>query len=339
MDGKRGLEKELFSSKYDFQETKKEWREFCKIEDTIPIYQKDWYWDAVCEHPDDWWVIVIREKEKITAAFPFVYAKRKGMYLIETPWQVPASGIWMKKIEGNNKEKELRHMQHIVEKVISLLPRYDRFKVIFNASFWTWQPFLWEGFESIPFYTMVIKGIDVENVKASITKARRERVNRGERKYVIKTDKMLFDDYWRFFEQSYNDRGKILTYEKERLKKLFLALQEHHAMQLRAVYDGETVVAVNIVLFDTMRFYNQFGTQMSGENADATSYAVYDAICEAMRQEKIYDFEGSMIQGVCEFNSSFNPKWETHYCIMNYSRKYRILNSIRGIIKQIGGSE
>ena len=67
----------------------------------------------------------------------------------------------------------------------------------------------------------------------------------------------------------------------------------------------------------------------------ATSYAIYEAINYALKKGKIYDFEGSMIKGVCEFNSSFNPEWEVYYLITHCSRKYKVLTNIKEILTYI----
>ena len=317
--------------KYDFAVAKDRWRMFCESEPKIPIYFKAWYWDVTCDDVDDWWVILIEDDNgEIEAAFPFVYQKRKGMYFIETPWQVAAAGLWIKK-----QTSSLSELTKYVNNVLSLLPKYDRFSIVFSSKFWTWQPFYWKGFTAIPYYTMCVKADSSEAVLGSITKDRRKRINRGKNKYRIEKDKITFEQYWDFLISSYEDRGRNLSYEKERFQRLYKALINHGACQVRAVYDEDNIVAINIMLIDDEKFYHQFGTQMKNADSNATSYAVYDAICSAVDSGRIFDFEGSMIQGVCKFNSSFNPTWETEYRIENYSNKYILVDSLRKLVVAI----
>ncbi|RKM57883.1 GNAT family N-acetyltransferase [Butyrivibrio sp. CB08] len=242
------------------------------------------------------------------------------------PWQVAAAGIWV-----NNQNVSLSVLTQYANIVISLMPKYDRFRMVFSERWWTWQPFYWNGFRSTPYYTMCVKADSVEAVLPSISKKRRERINRGKRKYRIDTDNTSFKTYWDFLKSSYEDRGRHLDYGEEKFYRLFTALEEHNACQIRSVYDQDRLVAVNIMLVDEEKYYHQFGAQMKKTDSSATSYAVYDAICSAVNSGKVFDFEGSMIQGVCEFNSSFNPKWETQYLIESYSARYILIDSIRKI--------
>ena len=324
-----GWTKKKTGKEYNFSEAKEEWRELCEKESSMWIYQKAWYWDAVCENSDDWQVILIKENEQIEAAFPFIYQKRKGLWIIETPWQVAASGIWMRTRQFKNVEANLNYMTKMINGIVDRLPYYDRFQVIFNKQLWSWQPFYWRGFEARPYYTMVIGNMPVEDVKSHLSKSRKVRINKAERLYRIETDKIAIDEYWDFFERSYKNRGKVIEFGKEKFVKLISALKDHGAVQIRAVYREAELVAENIIFMDDDRFYHHFVTQMKDSDKDASSYAVYDAICEAMKQGKEFDFEGSMIPGVCEFNSSFHPEWEVQYCIMDYSKKYLFLNGVR----------
>lgn len=359
---KTSISKKLKGDKWKAE--KQRWRDFCEGESTMPIYFKAWYWDATCEDSDDWWVILLNDdKDEIEAAFPFVYSNRKGLYFIDTPWQVASAGIWIRGDKGTNRI-DLSVLKKMADNIIDRLPYYDRFSVTFYGTWWNWQPFYWRGFNAEPTYTMIInmaskssenntllncKEFDSlknmktqsrqcegeaisDKVKEYVTRDRRKRINRGEKKYQIRVNSITFDVYWDFLKDSYIDRKKNLSYEREKFRKLFEALFVHNAAQLRAVYDEKRLVAINIMLVDDYRIYHQFGTQMKNADPNATSYAVYDAICYAVENEKIFDFEGSMIQGVCEFNSSFNPTWETHYKIEKYSKKYSIVNNLRSII-------
>lgn len=63
--------------KYDYKKAKMDWHELnVSNEADIPLYMKDWYWDAVCDSTDEWKVICIYSEEgEIEAAFPFFIYK------------------------------------------------------------------------------------------------------------------------------------------------------------------------------------------------------------------------------------------------------------------------
>ncbi len=331
MFDRKGQEKRT----YDFASAKEEWRNICAKEPGISIYQKDWFWDAACERPQDWQVIILKDSDQIEAAFPFVYLKRKGLWYIETPWQAAASGIWIRRQDFKSTEAELTYLTDIVNRVVDLLPYYDSFHVIFNEKLWNWQPFYWRGFQAKPYYTMVVRNKTEEKIKSRLSKSRRTRINKAQRMYRVGVDDITLEAYWEYFQKSYENRGKQIAFEKEKFFRLLYALKEHNAMQVRTVLCGDTIVSENIVFVDDNRYYHHFVTQMKDADKDATSFAVYDSICSAMRDGKDFDFEGSMLQGVCTFNLSFNPEFETHYMIYDQSDRYKILDMFRQVFRMV----
>lgn len=141
---------------YDFEKAKRDWRSLNRQENSIPLYMKDWYWDAVCDFPDEWKVICVEKNDRVEAAFPFCYRKKGGLRFIELPWQVPTAGIWLRNQNIMQKGKALAYLTDIVNEIVRLLPDFDSFKVNFNHLLWTWHPFYWRGFDAKPLYTSVI---------------------------------------------------------------------------------------------------------------------------------------------------------------------------------------
>lgn len=325
------------NSSYDFKTSKEKYRELCKNEKTINIYMKDWYLDAVTEKEDDWQVIIVEENELVMAAFPFGYQKRHGLWYICSPWQCARGGLWIRERSYRGKEEELSVLNQYVKQIIDDLPPYDSFNILFNSDFKNWQPFYWNGFSAQPRYSMVIQS-SLKDYITCIGKSRRNRIRKSQKRYYIQENQLSKERYWEFFTKSYESKQKVLEYNATKLYKLWDALQSHNACTIRSILDEEQkLVSVNVILEDEKRCYNQFVTQMQGKDTDATSYVIYEAINDALKKGKVFDFEGSMIKGVCEFNSSFNPEWEVYYLISNCSRKYKILSNIKGILLAVMG--
>jgi len=70
--------------------------------------------------------------------------------------------------------------------------------------------------------------------------------------------------------------------------------------------------------------------------SDAKSAVIDFAIQDTLQKGKKFDFEGSMIRGVCEFNLSYNPEWETYYLVQKMSPKYRLLYHMKEDIGILG---
>lgn len=269
---------------------------------------------------------------EIEAALPFEYRHRKGMYFIEQPWQVAASGIWIRTSYPDNVLKGIQYLDWIVGCVMELLPMYDRFSLIFDSrNLWTWHPFYWRGFSCTPTYTMVIPSLERGNEKNYFSKRKRQELNKTERLVSVSFADTSLEDYWRLFIVSYEERGRIPEYTKERFFKLVNAAIEHDAAWICGVYDGDKLIAGNICLTDENCAYNQFGCFDPKTKIKAESYAIFSSISRAAHEGKRFDFEGSMIHGVAEFNCGFNPILETQYRIEKYSNKYIAADSLRRI--------
>lgn len=309
-----------------FEQDKLEWRQFCETEPSVTIYQQPWYWDAVCDHPDDWRVILIKKNGAIEAAFPFVYRRHHFIWYIETPWQMPASGIWMRKRREDFRsiEADFVYLKEIVDAVVERLPYFDSFQVGFNSRLWSWQPFYWHGFEATLHYTMIVSPKPIEQIKMQCSKSRRRRLNKAEREYQLSVDETSAEEFWAFFQKTYMERGMNISFSKEKFIYFFNMAKAHHALQIRSITDKDRVLAENIVLSDHGRFYHQFVAQFKDKDKDASALAVYDAICMAMREGKIFDFEGSMIPGVAQFNLSFNPEYENLYSISKETARFKV---------------
>lgn len=317
---------------YDYREAKEKWHEICKSELYMPIYHRDWYWDAVCDTPDDWKVIVY-EGEYAVAGFPFLYRRIHGMQRIENAWQVARGGVWISLKRAVTFEKKMHIYNEIAQYVIERLPHYDYFNINFLPSYENGSAFSWNGFDIGANYNYVIENRLKDEIKPNCSKKRRQRINTSQKKYTMKLDGISIDEYWNFFQESFEEKGRHIMVEKRRFEKLAEALKAHNAIQLRSAFEENGVIAAAaIYLMDDRSLYHQFCANTYGNN-DAQSLLTYDAICFAMETGRRFDFEGSMIKGVAEYNFSFSPEMEVCLSIHKVSKKYRRLNAIRNILR------
>ena len=325
----RGIVEKLNGREYDFISEKKEWRLFCKKEERVPLYFKDWYWDINCEDADDWWVIVVHDEktDEIIAAFPFMYRKIHGMFRIENPWQVARAGIWIRPLDGVSMQKEMEIYKTVTEAVVERLPECDLFYVDFDSNFANWSPLLWKGFRASPNYTYTIDKRDGETLKSTVSKRCRQKINTGSKKYDIRVNETGIDEYWDFFEETYEWKDKKINFTKERFTRLISGLKAHDAVQIRSAHESGRIVAAQITFLDNDRMYYHFCTQL--DSMDAQSALTYFSIKYAMETGRKFDFEGSMIKGPAEFAFTFQPDTEICYQVRKESRKYRIVNGIR----------
>lgn len=133
----------------------------CNTETSIPIFSRDWWLDTVCGK-DKWKVLLVEEKERITAAMP-LYCPRQG--IISMPSYTQTMGPWFAPESKDTKyTKTLGHRQVLCKQLLNTLKSYPYFMQNFHYGITDWLPFYWEGYRQTTRYTYMLK--DIRNTKA-----------------------------------------------------------------------------------------------------------------------------------------------------------------------------
>lgn len=98
--------------------TKDKYHLLCNTETSIPIFSRDWWLDTVCGK-DKWKVLLVEEKERITAAMP-LYCPRQG--IISMPSYTQTMGPWFAPESKDTKyTKTLGHRQVLCKQLLNTL--------------------------------------------------------------------------------------------------------------------------------------------------------------------------------------------------------------------------
>ena len=103
-------------------------------------------------------------------------------------------------------------------------------------------------------------------------------------------------------------------------------------MATGAFSEDGTLVAELFTIYDYRRSYTLF---VAFENDFPGARAVLDwhGICKFTAQGITYDFEGSMISGVAEYNRRYNAEMEPYFIISKESKRYAVLKRIKEIFR------
>lgn len=281
-------------------------------------------------------MILYKESDQIRAVFPFAYTKGKyGLWHIGNPWQAPRLGIWID-YRGKAEKPGTReaYENKIVADIVSKLPYYDEFHVAFDARFQNWQQFYRMGFQQTSYYSYILE--PPENLLAHLSYNMR-REDRLLKEDYAADEEISLEEYWAFFEGSYRQRGRTLSYGRESFFRLCKAAMQHNACRLIGCHNRKgTLYAVACVFMDRHRMYNMFNTFDPSTKFSTLPLATLYAIETARQNQLLFDFEGSMISGVANYNAKFNSVKEPYFVISNYSDKYRLLNGLRESARAFG---
>lgn len=327
----------IVDNDYDFAQSKAEYRAFCAAGDhDLPVFALPWYLDAVCSPDEEWRVILYKENDQIRAAFPFAYMKGKyGLWHIRNPWMAPRLGVWID-YRGKTEKTGGRESYEngIVADIVSKLPPCDFFQIAFDARFQNWQQFYRLGFRQTSYYSYLLR--ETSNIAAGLSVNTRRKVRLLSADYQAGTE-ISFEEYWAFFEKSYAQRKRTPSYSKERFFALYDAARRHGAEELVACRDRSGQIFSTACLFlDSRRVYNMCNTYDTTTKLSTQPVTTLRSIALAEERGLEFDFEGSMIPGVAEYDSTFNPVKEPYFVITHYSDRYRLLNGLRESARALG---
>lgn len=324
---------------YDFENAKIEYIEFCRNNNIdIQIFAQPWYLDSVCTIPNEWRVILVHENNEIIGAFPFEYAKSKlGFYSIRNPVLTPRLGVWIKQKRNLSYSEYEQYENKIIATVISRLPYFDIFLVSFDSRFQNWQMFHRSGFKQTTQYSYICEKTNEtpSEILSKISKNKRYSIKKLLKEYEI--IEISGETYWDFFEKTYKERKRVCTYSKELFINLSNAITNHNAGKIYSIINEKNqIIAANYLFYDNRRSYEMLKSFMPNIENDINSVLTYQGIIDSFKNGLVYDFEGSMIPGVAEYNRKFNARKEQYFVIYKYSRKYTFYKNIIeciGIIK------
>lgn len=292
------------------QKSNKEiYRELCSKEESIPIYSKDWYLDAVCGK-DNWDVALVVKSGEVFASLPYFIEKKLGFTILQMPKLTQVLGPWIKYPPGQKYETKLKHEEKIISELISLLPKFHYFKQKFHHQYQNWLPFYWHGFTQTSNYTYVIE--DTSNLYKVF-----DEFNGSTKRQVKKAEKILrvseSNDLEKFYEinkKSFEKNSMKIPYSFSFVKRLDEALHNHAARKILLATDEDNNLhaAIYLVYDSNSVYYLMGGIDNAFSSSGAQSLLMWKGIQLASQLGNTFDFEGSMIKQVERFFRSFGAQ-------------------------------
>ena len=312
-------------------DNKEKYQRFCEQQKEIPVFVKPWYLDAVCQHENQVWdILLVEENDKIIASWPYCLKKKNGFEYSVLPPLTKFMGPYL--IE----EKRAPKFAHkICAQLIEQLPKKALFQQNFHYNFTDWLPFFWAGFEQSTKYSYVLKDIsDLDHTLQNISSNYRNNKIRKAQQIVQTVSNRSIKDFYEVAMMPFQRQKLPLPFGFEFFKKYDQAMQYHNARHLLfAVDEKEQIHSVAYLLVDHDRVY----FHLAGDHPDLRkSGAAVLLIWEAIKFTKnelglnIFDFEGSMIQPIERVRREFGAVQQPYFEIKKYnSLVFRFLEWIK----------
>lgn len=298
---------------------KEKYNIFCANNENLPIYLQPFWLDAVCVGMD-WDVCLYEKKGEIIAALPYCIKKVMGIKYITQPPFVQFMGCWIEYSEKMVERKKLELEKEVMSYFITEIEKKEIsfYQQNFGPFITNWLPFYWNGYKQTTRYTYRITDIsDIEKVYEDFNKNKKKNIKKVEKSnFSIKFD-LPAKDFYNLHKNTLLQTGIKIDYSFELFERMYKAAYQNGAG--RTIYaeneQGEVVAALFNVWDKKIGYDLISALDQNYRKTGILDALVYNMICFLSDKVKIYDFEGSMIEGVENSFRSFGAVQTPYFSI------------------------
>ena len=281
---------------------KNKYRGLSRAEETIPIFSKDWWLDAVCGE-NNWDVALVEKDGQVVASLPYYMRKKYGLRVITMPKLTQTMGPWIKYPAGQSYSAKLSFEKEIFNNLISQIPKSDLFVQNFHYSISNWLPFYWAGYVQTTHYTYAIEDLsNLDGVFDEFDHSKIKNIKRAEEQVMVQYD-LSAKEFYENHKMTLSKQGAGISYSEELFRKIYEAAYMRNA--------GKTIFAKDrngnlhsafFVIWDKQSAYYLISTiDPDHRSSGSASLLMREIIKYVSARTKRFDFEGSMISGLRRF--------------------------------------
>lgn len=288
------------------------------INEAYSIFQQPWWLDATA--PGRWDEVRIEEGGKTVARLPFTVREKFGVRVLGQPALTQTLGPWIEPLPDERPDRRLAREKDLFSKLIQKLPKHDVFRQNFSPEITNWLPFHWKGFSQTTKYTYALDlDTSPDELLRNMSKNTRKRVRKAERELAIEKSREL-GPLLRLSKMTFRRQGLLRPYSDEYLERIDIAVKSHGFRSLRVAYGRTTGQehAAAYAIGCQKRVYMLVSGADPALRASGAGYGTkWATIRDASDASRIFDFEGSMLEGVELFNRSFGATQIPYFNITN----------------------
>lgn len=291
--------------------------------------------DAVCGERN-WDVLLVEKGGIIVAAMPYCFIKKKDGINITQPPLTQKNGIWIRYPLNQKLTSKISFERNVIKEIIRELEKLDlvSYNQNFDYKFTNWLPFYWEGYKQYTRYTYLIEDLsDLESLFSSIDSNTRKQIRKAEKIVNVK-EGLSLEEFYEINNLTFKRQKMQIPYTFEFLKKIDRACIERNCRVILYAedYEGRTHAAIYIVWDEKSAYYLMGGADPELRNSQASTLLMWEAIKFSRSVTTKFDFEGSMIESIEKFFSSFGAVQKPYF---NISKDFNQTNIIEVIAKDI----
>lgn len=306
-----------------FQLNKEKYRLFCDAHRDVPFFLQPWCMDAVCKK-DDWWEVFLYEKnDEIRGVFVCYFTRKAGMKFVIQPMFTQFNGIWLNYEEPMSAGEKLRFEKKAITNLISQLDKagFDYLNQNFPPNFQNWLPLFWQGYKQTTRYSYRISDIsNPEFCFENFSYAKQKQIRKAEKKLHVSFE-MSGEEFYNHLSDYFKTRNENVIFSKDLFLSFHDACKKRNQGTVISVVDAEDVVhAALFVVWDANTAYNLISTiHPQHKSSGGSTLVIFEAIKHLSKIVPVFDFKGSMDQGIENSFSQFGTEQLPYFNIKKYN--------------------
>ena len=285
------------------------------------IFTQPWWLDIVA--PKQWEDIQIKKGEEIFARMPIVKIKRKGFNMIEMPILTHKMGPWIKE---TSPKQERRHSNErkLLQELIDELPEVDYFSYNLDTNIQNFLPFVWKGFEQSSLSTFKFEfPFQLEELWKGMKSSVRRGIKRAKEELSLDSQLSISEAY-ELIEKTFTRQNIRPPFSENILERIFQEANSRNRISIIGARDKQNKLVASQVYIhdDDCTYYIAGGIDSDSNVAGLASYLIWEGINIAHSKNNSFDFEGSSIQSIENFFSTFGAKHCHYHRIYSVSKRF-----------------
>ncbi|QJD87200.1 GNAT family N-acetyltransferase [Cohnella herbarum] len=304
-------------------DAKSKYRELCRSNGEMSLFDQDWWLDITCGGTDNWDVILIERNGEVIASLPYHRIKKYMFKVIQMPELTLTMGIWMKYPSGQSEEDKLAYEREVFLELIERLPEVDYSYQHFHWNITNWSPFYWKGFRQTTRYTYVFEDLrDLDRIYANFRDNIRAEIRKAEKILrVVESDDL--DKFHEINKKTFDRQQVSMPHSFEILKPLDQACSERNCRRIWFAVDEQDRIhsAIYMVWDANCAYYLLGGADSELRKSGSHSFLLWHAIKEMSKVTKQFDLHGGMHEPVERFFRAMGAKQQSYFQVSKIKGK------------------
>jgi CelD/BcsL family acetyltransferase involved in cellulose biosynthesis len=298
------------------------------------VFQQPWWLDALA--PGRWDEVTVQREGQTVARMPYVVRGRPRARMLTQPPLTQTLGPWLSP-RSSDPADALTEELDLQAALAAALPAASMFAQQFSPAVLTALPFQRAGYRLDLQYTYRLHELDDQDALWDGLRGRIRTHIRRARKQVEIRDDLGLDRFHAVWAKTFERQGLAVPQPLSTLERLDGACGAHDARaMLFAVDESDRVHAVSYVVWDAnVAHYLLGGGDPELRGSGAGHLVIWESILQAREHAPVFDFEGSMLQGVERFFRDFGARQTPYVRVTRAAPAARAALALRAGVRRV----